>query len=497
VKNNSLKDTIPLLKCLDEPVLTDNKYLVYFCVFHNKDYMLLLELLLLSIKAFSPESHKSIDFLLLTSESLLSKTIEIINKINIPLHIKLMNIKSQHAAGCARLHIFDYEYINRYSKILYLDTDIIVSGELIRMFDYLQDDKIYAVKEFDVYGAGHGAYFFDLENIDKKTPSLNSGTLLFKNTSKIRSIFASINEHISAINKCNTLVPLCMDQPFIAYHLIKNNLFVPFKDLVYLTEHFPPGISEKFILTHFIWPIGNAMHKYGRMKDFFKRLLQVNTKITWINPDTLDYNIETKPSFNVLIATTGRSALQRMLDSLSGQLEERDCLTIVYDGLTTVPTVPTFNLSQFVCKVQQFCEPVALGYWGHGIRNKYAGLLEKRDFVMHADDDDIYFPDSFKSLRNECTYTNTLYIAKTKNSEPGSIKSGCDIMPRTNKILIGQIGTPCGIIPYALNKEGIWELSYGGDGIFYKQIEQKAESIQFLQTFIYNINPITKNKDLN
>ena len=489
-ENRSLITTIPPLVQVDEPCLTSEKFLVYFCVFHNLNYLSLVELLLLSAKVFSPKALKQVEFLILISPDISQKICKLINKINIPMHLHFLTINSQHEAGCARLHIFGYPFINRYSKILYLDTDIVVQGDLMRVFDLLKEDKVYAVKEYDVYGPGHGAYFFDFSKIDKKTPSLNSGILLFRNSARVRSIFSCINEHIAALRKSGSLLPGCMDQPFIAYHLIHHGLseLESLTPLAFLAEHCSPPESEQIVLSHFVWPIGNVSHKYNRMKGHLKILLQ---KIPFhINLDTLEYKIEYKPSFNVLIATTGRSTLQQMLDSLSGQLEERDCLTIVYDGLATLPTVPTFNIKKFVCKVQQFCEPVALGYWGHGIRNKYADLLEKRDFVMHADDDDVYYSGSFENLRNECKYTNTLYIAKARNIASIAKKCGCDIIPKTNSILIGQIGTPCGIIPYALNKEGIWELCYGGDGIFYKQIEQKAESIQFLQSFIYNINPI-------
>jgi hypothetical protein len=84
-------------------------------------------------------------------------------------------------------------------------------------------------------------------------------------------------------------------------------------------------------------------------------------------------------TFNLLVATVGRPTLQRLLDSLSPQLEEHDCLTLVFDGHSRHPPV---NLSAFKCKVTMYCEPVALGCWGHGIRNKYASFLEKKDFVM-------------------------------------------------------------------------------------------------------------------
>jgi hypothetical protein len=38
------------------------------------------------------------------------------------------------------------------------------------------------------------------------------------------------------------------------------------------------------------------------------------------------------------------------------------------------------------------------------------------------------------------------------------------IIPRKNTIKEGNIGTPCGIIPYDLNLKGTWLYRFGGDG---------------------------------
>ena len=182
-------------------------------------------------------------------------------------------------------------------------------------------------------------------------------------------------------------------------------------------------------------------------------------------------------SFHVLIATTGRPSLQQMLNSLSSQLLDRDCLTIVFDGCSEIPT---FDLKNFKCKVNQFNEPKALGFWGHGVRNKYASLLEPRNFVMHADDDDIYKPDAFSMLRNLCKDSSKLYIAKTRM-----------ILKNTNNMESGNslenIATPCGIIPYELNKQGTWAEKYGGDNSFYQQIIKKVRVIEFLNIVIYEV----------
>ena len=183
------------------------------------------------------------------------------------------------------------------------------------------------------------------------------------------------------------------------------------------------------------------------------------------------------PTFNILIATVGRPTLQRMLNSLKPQLEEEDCLTIVFDGKSKIPT---FNTSGFKCKVNQYCEPVALGFWGHSIRNKYASLLEKRDFIMHADDDDYYYSNVFPDLRTLCVETNTLYIAKMRYN--GGIE-----LPKGNCIAICNIGTPCGIIPYDLNMKGTWASEYGGDGRFYEQLARTGTAVSYLSTVIYHI----------
>jgi len=181
------------------------------------------------------------------------------------------------------------------------------------------------------------------------------------------------------------------------------------------------------------------------------------------------------PSFNILIATTGRPCLQKMINSLITQLEENDCLTIVYDGHSKIPT---FDLSNMRCKVIQYFEETPLGSWGHGIRNKYASLLEKRDFIMHADDDNIYY-DVFNILRESCKNINTLYIAK-------SIVGDRKIVPVNNVVKYENIDTSCGIIPFDLNSQASWQYCRGGDGLFYEELITKTSSIEFLSTIIYS-----------
>lgn len=183
---------------------------------------------------------------------------------------------------------------------------------------------------------------------------------------------------------------------------------------------------------------------------------------------------QNSPTFNILIATIGRNSLENLIDSLVPQLLKDDCLTIVFDGNTQRSIS---NIDQLQCNVVIYNEPSKLGFWGHAIRNKYAPLLERKDFVMHADDDDIYLPNVFDKLRNICK-NKKLYIAR--------MKKGNILIPSQPFIFIGNIGTPCGIIPYEYNDKGHWGHYCGGDGNFYMSLE-KHITPEFLPLVIYQV----------
>lgn len=197
------------------------------------------------------------------------------------------------------------------------------------------------------------------------------------------------------------------------------------------------------------------------------------------------------PSFHVLIATVGRPSLKNMLASLRSQLSSIDKLTIVFDGKQSVPEKFRSDLApqSWTCEVETFCEPVALGFWGHGIRTKYTRLLSQTTFIMHADDDDVYVPDAFDRLRNFCTDTQCLYVARMLELSRG--KSRVQPSMDASRVRERQIGTPCGIIPYALAHavNSTWPQRHGGDGVYYESLAAKAKRLVFLKTIIYIVKP--------
>jgi len=261
------------------------KNLVYCCVFYNKDYFKLLNLLLTSLKFFS--STHNFDLLVLTNENMIECVQELAGRLKMNLLIKTFNFTTIFQAACSRLFIFYYENINSYDKILYLDTDIIIKKDLKKIFDINIDDKLYGIESGTINSPSFGNQFFDFGKIDKSLKGINSGTLLFKNCSIIKELFIKIRNHIDEFTKSCQQIPYCMDQPFINYHAISLGLYNNsiLNEYVSLYEDNEVVTNyETSIVCHFSFPIGNFEHKNERMKKFMFEILK-ETKWDEINDE--------------------------------------------------------------------------------------------------------------------------------------------------------------------------------------------------------------------
>lgn len=196
----------------------------------------------------------------------------------------------------------------------------------------------------------------------------------------------------------------------------------------------------------------------------------------------------TIPTFHILIATSGRRTLKKLLDSLKDELMENDAITVVFDG-PGAKEKSGYDESWFSGHISEHTviiqDPnLGAGIGGEPIRNKYQTLLKpETTYIMHADDDDEYIKGSFNKLRDSCVDPEILYIAKMVNTTiPGVI------IPNQNKdIVYGDIGTPNGIIPFHLAGTAKWGMRYGGDFDYYSSLTKKVKSFVFLDIIIYAI----------
>lgn len=95
---------------------------------------------------------------------------------------------------------------------------------------------------------------------------------------------------------------------------------------------------------------------------------------------------------------------------------------------------------------------------------------------MNGDDDDVFTTSAMDIIREHCT-EDKLYVFKMLQS---SI-----VIPITDEIKIGNIGTPCGVYP-AIKNLPPWGEFNGGDGQFYIDLS-KLLPVQFVNKVIYHI----------
>jgi hypothetical protein len=177
-----------------------------------------------------------------------------------------------------------------------------------------------------------------------------------------------------------------------------------------------------------------------------------------------------------------------MLDSVRYELTEKDAVTIVFDGKDGMARAGFSNdwLKGHRSHIAIIEEEIPLGYWGHGIRNKYQGrLIPKTTYIMHADDDDVYVPSAFDSLRRSCIDPTICYIARIFDSVkhvpiPSLIE---------HSIIKADIATPCGIIPFDKAAVAEWKYYYGGDFDYYHTLQSHVKHLIFLYYVIYTILP--------
>ena len=270
------------------------------------------------------------------------------------------------------------------------------------------------------------------------------------------------------------------------------NHLIPYNDLIIWSDY--DNIIEK---------TAEVLKNYD---DYFKKIFtNKNIELLYKMDDENRKNLEDKiiPTFNVVIATIGRKCLLNLLKSLENQLNNGDCLTIIFDGVEPLQEIYDFN---FLCEVKVHHEIKSIGSkrvydqtreypgteGGTAVREFYKDKLEKRDFIMHADDDDEYLNNTMTKLRETCIDKECLYIARVEIKQSHGNNTRL-IIPRPSTkgppFGCGNISTQNGIIPYDLNKSGRWKTTQGGDGYFYGDIQSKAKRLELIDQVIYRFRP--------
>ena len=243
------------------------KTIIYSCVFFNEKYIHLINLLLKSYKLFG-NSPDDVDYLIICNTDFQNKIKAIFDNLNISGKIWCIDLKTKFEAGYSRLKIFDYPNINLYSKILYLDCDILVTNSINNILDFQLENKLYALQEGNTKHRYWGSKFFDK---NPNCSAFTSGILLFNNNIIIKDLFSQILLHIHNHITSMLPIPACLDQPFIIYHAVKNNLYDNQK-LINIVINNPNDFNNQTI-SHFPGRPGHYESKIKKMDIFMKYIM--------------------------------------------------------------------------------------------------------------------------------------------------------------------------------------------------------------------------------
>jgi len=260
---------------------------IFICVFHNPNYVYLCKLLLNSISQFGELTDEHI--LIYTTDKLKSE-IEKIAPTDLPIFYETNNkIETKQQACHARIDFFTLPTVirNRYNKVAYLDTDILVVRPIKPLFELITKPIIYALEEgilekdtivkhggFDYWGASlFGMSFPQYEG----RSAFSSGILLFPNIPMIEFVFQQIK---TISNTVSNPYLHGFGQPYIVYCCMVMECY----DNQELKKYATYGCSfEKWttlpattLLVHFAGGVGLHINKQAQMEEFYGKICEAN-----------------------------------------------------------------------------------------------------------------------------------------------------------------------------------------------------------------------------
>ena len=257
-----------------------NKNLIYFSVF-GKNYVELLKVLIAGLKS---QSYKDFDLLFITdkpTKTLISK-LKISNKFKVD-YVVVDKIVDPVLASMQKMRIFEYKNINNYSKILFLDLDILVIGNLKEVFD----KKIYPNKFYssvhrynnESHNTSYNTIYeyskTQLDKFDKLNIfPFNAGQFIFLNTSTMEKHINNIKDFVKIWNGkyffeqsfMNTYFNTLQMSDVFKFKDEFNFVLINVNDKDYKT-------NPDSVFVHFIGSVSNAKEKLKFIKTNYKHLL--------------------------------------------------------------------------------------------------------------------------------------------------------------------------------------------------------------------------------
>jgi len=254
--------------------------LIYTSVGYNIKWLEIVVLLLNSIEKYT--IIKDFDFLIICDDNMFNYISDFIKyDTNYSFNIKIHNVKKNSSQPCYaainKLNIYDFDEVDNYEKILFIDGDILSLMNLNEIFEVdIKDNILYVYKEDDDI-MNHNCLYWGLSNYTDEELLLfhensiypfNTGIFLFKNTNEMKMDFEYMVEFMSTYDK-----PFFYEQSIMNYHFnrkmnVNYKLFTTDNYIMFLIPDYSKQHHNNLI--HFCAMIHSGETKYGTITHYIK-----------------------------------------------------------------------------------------------------------------------------------------------------------------------------------------------------------------------------------
>jgi hypothetical protein len=279
------------------------KYLVYFVIGGDQKYVKLLQYCINTLRNYT--ENDVFDIMIMCDKNY----IKYVNHLPVQhLHITGDNLTPDRVST-RKVEIFSFDKIKDYDKILYLDCDIVIAGNLAHIMEHVVDnDKLYVCSEksghnydaidnfCDFFSRQDKPYTeYDLQFFrENKIYPFNAGQFAFCQSETMKNHFEHIATEINSIYiREKFFYEQCFLNEYFNRRNATNNLLSQYCYLCHIVD--AGVIDKKNIINHFLNCTVHFDDKFLYMQEFHKHFCQKPIQIDNRNQLHTVLNMPTKP----------------------------------------------------------------------------------------------------------------------------------------------------------------------------------------------------------
>ena len=261
------------------------KNLIYFTAFCNDEYMELLKILLRSLKN---QPYQNFELLVITDEStkLKIESLDEVGSFTINYHV-VNSVKNPVDASMEKLKIYNWKNIDNYKRILFLDLDVVVIGNLESIFESVIKNNVFYSATHNHKQSMHKTHYHclcdytreQLMNFEKSgITSINAGQFLFTNTPTMKLHFDNINSFILQWDGRYFFEQSFLNHYFNLLEMTDTKVFQEQFQFVSINEHQKNNVfGPASVFVHFMGNACNGLGKLEFMKKYYSKYVSVTT----------------------------------------------------------------------------------------------------------------------------------------------------------------------------------------------------------------------------